>query len=550
MQRLPFATWWSSLSSDLVPSDSKPLKDLFTANAELVAIFPSASAPAPAEPDLAESSPVTLASYVPKKPPGYKSKLPGPRRVSCGAFLDYGPYASFAPVFEQDGVEVGRSVMGELFSRWEDRKKRWSDEHTTITHEPQDEALESPQSNGIDESDKNDVLVDEESLEGLFSTEQITLLKQALGSLELEAAVHELLERNAKALKRLEELQNTRLTKPGEFSLVEEASEEWDTGQSHCFFFSTSAQLYTLAQGIFDSLCLLTSLRPRSSTSENAPLIPSPSTLHKLQRTLPIAPSQGWQGTLPTEQTTALRDDSTLYIKSTATAIPAAPSAPPAHTPTPTQPAPPQASTPATAAATAQAYAGYYATPYRTGYQFKPGQPTPYYPNAYAQTTAQAQATSQYYQGQPYGAAGQQQYAYSSWYQYSPQTQPNASAGGSRKGTPQPSAATAATPAPATPSTIPTSYAGFFGATTQTPGQRAVANTVAAATPGGKPYQPTPGGTWAAPVGTGATGYVASNLPPHMRAAVAGPPGAAYNAGLYQPNYYGTYQATPSPAQS
>ena len=108
MQRLPFATWWSSLSSDLVPSDSKPLKDLFTANAELVAIFPSASAPAPAEPDLAESSPVTLASYVPKKPPGYKSKLPGPRRVSCGAFLDYGPYASFAPVFEQDG-EIGRA---------------------------------------------------------------------------------------------------------------------------------------------------------------------------------------------------------------------------------------------------------------------------------------------------------------------------------------------------------------------------------------------------------------------------------------------------------
>lgn len=37
-----------------------------------------------------------------------------------------------------------------------------------------------------------------------------------------------------------------------------------------------------------------------------------------------------------------------------------------------------------------------------------------------------------------------------------------------------------------------------------------------------------------------------------MKGAVAGQPGAAgaYNAGLYQPNYYGAYQATPSPAQS
>lgn len=306
--------------------------------------------------------------------------------------------------------------------------------------------------------------------------------------------------------------------------------------------------IVTLAQGIFDSLCILASLRPRLSTSDTS-LTPSPSILHKLQRTLPIAPTQGWHGTLPAEHPTALRDDSTLYIKSTATVIPTAPSAPPAQTPTPAQPASAQA-TVATAAATAQAYAGYsynYGTPYRTGYQYKPGQPTPYYPNAYAtQTTAQAQATSQYYQAQPYGATGQQQYTYSSWYQYNPQTQSTTSASGSRKGTPQPSAAVT----PATP-TIPTSYAGFFSAATQTPG-RAVANTVAAATPGGKPFQPTAGAAWTAPAGTNATGYVASTLPPHMRNVVAGQPGApgAYNATLYQPNYYGTYQPTPSPAQS
>jgi hypothetical protein len=308
---------------------------------------------------------------------------------------------------------------------------------------------------------------------------------------------------------------------------------------------------FTLAQGILESLCLFASLRPRLSASDNAPLAPSPSALHKLQRTLPIAPTQGWHGTLSAEHPTALRDDSTLYIKSTATAIPAAPSAPPAHTPTATQPAPAQA-TVATAAATAQAYAGYpynYATPYRPGYQYKPGQPTPYYLNAYAAQATQAQATSQYYQAQPYSATGQQQYTYSSWYQYNPPAQSTTPAGGSRKGTPQPNAI-ATTPVATTPS-IATSYAGFFGAATQAPGQRAVANTVAAA-PGGKPYQPTPGGTWTAPAGTNATGYVAPTLPPHMRGAVAGQPVAAgpYNASLYQPNYYGAYQATPSPAQS
>lgn len=229
MQRLPFGTWWTSLNSDLVPADTKPLKDLSTANAELVAILPLPSAPAPAESDAVDTSPITLASYVPKEPPGGKPKILGARRVSCGTFLDYGPYATFAPVFEQDGVEVGRSAMGELYCRWEDRKKTWSSEHTCATQQPSDQVAESPQPNGV--AIEND---DQVSLEGLFSSDQITLLKQALGSLELEAAVHELLERNANALKRLEELQNKRLTKPGEFTPVEEGSEEWDTGQYHC----------------------------------------------------------------------------------------------------------------------------------------------------------------------------------------------------------------------------------------------------------------------------------------------------------------------------
>ncbi|KIK99899.1 hypothetical protein PAXRUDRAFT_822265 [Paxillus rubicundulus Ve08.2h10] len=544
MQRLPSGTWWTSLTSNLASSDGKPLKDLPTANAELVAVLPSLSGTTPPGATAGPASPstdvmsVTLGSYVTKKPPGYKPKLPGPRRISCGAFLDYGPFTSFAPVFEQDGVEVGRSTIGELFWRWEDRKKRWIEEQTAVLPQASGDCANSPLLNGVDE----------ESLQGLFSSEQITLLKQALG-LELEAAVQELLERNAKAFKRMEELQNQRLCKPGGFTPVEEGSEEWD-----------------IAQGILESLSILTTLRPRSSTSDTPPLIPSPSALHKLQRTLPTAPTRGWYGTLPAGRTAALRDDSTLYIKSTATAIPSATPTAQAATPTPTQPAPaPTAAAPAAAAA--QAYPGYaynYATPYRAGYQYKPGQATPYYPNTYAaQTTAQAQGTPQYYQGQQYNATAQQQYVYSSWYQYTPPAPVAAgtgTAGGtSRRGTPQPStAAVAATANPAVaaataPSTMPTSYAGFFSANAQTSGQRAVANTVLAAATGGKPYQPTAGGTWSTPASTATTGYVPPTLPPHMRS-VVGAAGQAvatgnYNAAMFQPNYYGAYQGTASPAQ-
>ncbi|KIJ68773.1 hypothetical protein HYDPIDRAFT_173418 [Hydnomerulius pinastri MD-312] len=420
MQRLPSGTWWSSLSSDLVPSGGKTLKDLPTANAELVAILPSPSGMSPSEAasgsavSLAETPSITLGSYVPKKPPGYKPKLPGPRRVSCGAFLDYGPFASFAPVFEQDGVELGRSAMGELFWRWEERKKSWLEEQEQVAVLPQpDNTADVQMANGADAPLEKAVVDDEGSLEGLFLEEQITLLKQALGSLELEAAPY--------------------------------------TGYSYN-----------------------------------------------------------------------------------------------------------------------------YATPYRTGYQYKPGQATSYYPNTYAaaaaaQTTGQAQTAQQYYQGQQYTSTGQQQYAYSSWYQYNPQTQAAAAAaaaaaagGTSGRGTPQPNTAAAPVATPVTtaaaPTTMPTSYATFFSANAQTTGQRAVANTVLTATAGSaKPYQSNAGGAWAGAAGTtGAgttttTGHIPPTLPPHMRsvvgAAQSGAGSAGYNGGVYQPGYYGTYQATPSPAQ-
>lgn len=535
MQRLPSGTWWSSLGTDL----SKEIKDLQTANAELVAILPSPSSLVYSD-DASKSTitltdtqaPMTLGAYVPKKPPGHRSKLPGPRRVSCGSFLDYGPYASFAPTFDQEGVETGREALGEVLWRWEDRKKGWATEKARAAEEAtQCLPMEGLHSTEGEEQEQNNVIDplledddDEETLDGLLSKEQVASLKSVLKSLELENAVQELLDRNTKALRRLEELQRQRLSKEGGFHAVEEGSEEWDTAQS-----------------ILESLTLLASLRPRQSGSDDVPLIPSPTTLHKLHRTLPVAPSQGWYGTLPTGRTTALRDNSTLYIKSTATAVPSLPSAAP--TPAPATPA---ATPTAAAAAVAQNYQYSYnyaaAAGYRGNYQYKPGQTPSYYPASYG-TQGQTQAATQYYANQQYAASGQQQYAYSSWYQYQPPTQAAATTStAAAPGTPQTGIATTA---PVTPSaTIPTSYAGFFSNTAQA-GQRAVANTVT-----GKPPQAAAGTIWG--TGTAGTGgYVPPTLPPHMRTAVAG--GTAQQGGYaYQPNYYGAYQpqaAAASPAQ-
>ncbi|OJA20988.1 hypothetical protein AZE42_11617 [Rhizopogon vesiculosus] len=522
MQRLPSGSWWSSLSSDLLP-DSKDFKDIQTANAELVAIFPSPSSLAYTD-DNSKSTitltdtqtPTTLGAYVPKKPPGHRSKLPGPRRVSCGSFLDYGPYASFAPAFDQEGVEVGREALGEVLWGWEHQKKAWAVEKSRVAKEaaqwlPMEglhpteggEGLEE-QSNSIDPSLQEGHNDDDDVLEGLLSKEQVASLKSVLKTLELEDAVQELLDRNAKALKRLEELQKQRLMKQGGFHPVEEGTEEWDT-----------------AQGILESLTILATLRPRQSGSEDVPLIPSTTTLRKLHRTLPVTPSQGWYGTLPTGRTTALRDDSTLYIKSTATAVPSQP----AVVPTPT-PAIPAATPVAATSATAQNYSQYsynYAAGYRGGYQYKPGQATSYYPSSY--TPGQTQAATQYYANQQYPASGQQQYSYSSWYQYQPQT------AAANTSTGQVPPQTGATPTPT--ATIPTSYAGFFSNTAQS-GQRAVANTVTA-----KPQQ----------TAAGTTGYMPPTLPPHMRTAAAGST-AQQGAYAYQPNYYGAYQAQAQQAQT
>ncbi|KAJ2959857.1 hypothetical protein NUW54_g14459 [Trametes sanguinea] len=207
-------------------------------------------------------------------------------------------------------------------------------------------------------------------IEALLPSEEVEAIKSALGTLEMEQAVDELLQRNAKALQLLEELQLERLREQGSgSSIVEVGSEEWD-----------------VAQGIIESLALLASLRPRRSNgdADESPLVPTPSVLHKLQRTLPIGTTEGWYGTLPEGRTTAFRDDTTVHIRSTASRAAAAAATTAAATTTaiPTTPAgktAPVAAGASPAAAippyTPYSYSGSYQnSQYRGGYgTYSPG---------------------------------------------------------------------------------------------------------------------------------------------------------------------------------
>ncbi|KDQ54889.1 hypothetical protein JAAARDRAFT_38005 [Jaapia argillacea MUCL 33604] len=552
VQRLPGGDWWTSLDSDFVsPLDGKDLRDLPTAHAELVAVFPTPSASTFAPPPPSSSGATsdismvqpTLGSLFPKKPPGPRQPPPGPRYVSAGSFLDYGPYASFAPTFDQEGVEVGRDTLGGLlWSRAERKSRRRKelemrarlmlsvmDEERSRRAQDDDVVMNDSEvaETSLDGSSKDLSIPDsaemESALQGLLDSEQVAALKSVLGSLELEQAVQELLDRNGRALIRLEELQIERLgSSTGGSTTVEVGSEEWD-----------------IATGIMDSLTLLASLRPRISDdpSSRAPLIPPDTVLRKLHRTLPVGPSQGWYGTLPSSRSTALRDDSTLRIKSGATITPAAPVALPATTPVVVVPPVASKVNPAAASTpyTPYPYPNYNASQYRaSGYTYTPGQAGSYYPNTYGQAQGQA-AGSSYYANPQYGTAAQpSQYSYSPWYSsYPPQSTP------SGRGTPVPTPGSSVPP--------PTNYASYYNTATGTAAQqpqpqRAVANTVLS-----KQYQQT--GAWT----PGASGYgTAPPLPAHLRSTTSGlgaagtpQPGATTLA--YQQGYYGSYPTPPAP---
>ncbi|KAG5220559.1 hypothetical protein IMY05_C4563000100 [Salix suchowensis] len=383
-QRLPTGEWWTSLANN--SSDPQSLKALSTGLSELVVSLPTPSAPtaisvAPSSASSSKPSTSSTTSVVPSlgsytylKAPPLKAKPWPIRRVkTTGSFLDYGPSASFAPTFSQDGAEVGRQQLGEFLWRKEQRRK---ERQANILEDVESRAtaIEVDDNDNIDpelrKAGQPKVSELEEALTELLPPEEVYVIKSALDSLELEAAVQELLDRNARALLRLQKLQRKRLLKR-EYVMAE-GSEELDTGESNDSQFVITAQK---AMALHDNTTVKVKV-----------------------------------GTGTTNATTV---NSTI-------ATPAAPSTP----------------TPAyyqygAYGAAAQQYRPPQAA---TSYTFKPhASSAAYYPSAYANQQQSGTQQPQAYapQNYPYAATGQM--SYGSWYSYAPQYTTGV-AGGSNSG--------------------------------------------------------------------------------------------------------------------
>lgn len=204
LQHLPNQEYWSSLNS---PSHVS-LTSLPTAHAELVAVLPTPSSQS-------DKYPVpTLASYASAPISQSIKPLPQQRTVTTGAFLDFGPWASFAPTFDHDGEVVGRNELA--LTLYASRPIKRTRECESI-QEPPPIQLAGPASVDL-----------EDELRELFPPEDAAAVKSALDTLHLENAVQELLDRNRRALLRLEHLQHERII--NDDAPVEQGSEEWDTG--------------------------------------------------------------------------------------------------------------------------------------------------------------------------------------------------------------------------------------------------------------------------------------------------------------------------------
>ncbi len=215
VQQLPSGHWWTSSTSAM--SDPASLN---TANAELVAILPSPSS---------QQKPLTTIGSYSSRPAVQKKYTLPPRRVTTGAFLDYGPFASFAPSFDQDGELVGRRQLGDLLWYRQEKKRLSTPLPSATTSSVVEVTTDIPHHEPVDSS-----VIPDQELEALLGPEEVDSIKAALNSLELENLVHQLLQRNQRALVRLGELQKQRLIDHPSIP-PEEGSEEWDTGTPFSF---------------------------------------------------------------------------------------------------------------------------------------------------------------------------------------------------------------------------------------------------------------------------------------------------------------------------
>lgn len=153
-----------------------------------------------------------------------------PRPLSSGSFLDYGLHTSFAPAFDSEGAEVGRDGLGQMLMGRVAKRKVKEARRKLIAklHAEQVDDMRIADATDAEVPQMQDREAIDELLRSLFPDDKVDGFKAALQQLEVEEGVASLLEKNARALERLNILQTVRLRAGG--SPVKVDSEEWKIG--------------------------------------------------------------------------------------------------------------------------------------------------------------------------------------------------------------------------------------------------------------------------------------------------------------------------------
>ncbi|KAG9018046.1 hypothetical protein FRB90_012549 [Tulasnella sp. 427] len=248
---------------------------LVTGQASLVALQPSAPLDPIYLPKLGSySRPLKQTLVAP-------NRLPISQRTATGSILDYGPFASFAPIYDSEAGEITQEEIHDII---------WSKRQRLLARRKLAESLESDVEMGLVVEGTTSAA---EAIDPTLGLEDD--LRAAMQQLQLETGISDLLEKNALAMQKLVALQNARLRLGDKAPPPQVNGEEWK-----------------LAHALQDSLTSLALLRPRRVGIPEAPLVPPPAILRALHQTLGTDPTPGWKGTLSRERDMAYRDNTTI----------------------------------------------------------------------------------------------------------------------------------------------------------------------------------------------------------------------------------------------
>lgn len=146
-------------------------------------------------------------------------RLPASRRIAAGALLDYGPFASFAPSFDAEAGEITDRELEDVL---------WSKKQRVLKQRRAYSALKNAVDADTDMTDVTATKAPEPVIDPSLEMEDD--LRRAVGQLQLEAGIDELLVKNADAMQHLVSLQNDRYRLGEKAPPVEPDSEEWRLG--------------------------------------------------------------------------------------------------------------------------------------------------------------------------------------------------------------------------------------------------------------------------------------------------------------------------------